>query len=343
MSDFVICVPTPLANGLPDNSYIDSAVAAIKTVAKPGCLVSLESTTYPGTTKETVCKALEELGLTIGKNAFVCFSPEREDPGRKSHDLSTTPKIVGGATIDCGDVGRAFYQMFVQSIVKVSSLEVAEASKLIENTYRAVNIALANEFKTIFDTLGIDFYEAMDAAATKPYGFAAFFPGPGVGGHCIPIDPFYLTWKTAQTKPNLTPLIDHALEINEQAYLRTIDALAKELLARGKNMLDKPKVLLIGAAYKAGVEDVRESPFFSILNALLVVGVHVDYLDPMVPQLKWAGTTMTSVREIGLNYDAAIIVTTQPGVDYSNLQATMPIIIDSRRSYDKHYDNVVRA
>jgi UDP-N-acetyl-D-glucosamine dehydrogenase len=220
---------------------------------------------------------------------------------------------------------------------------VAEASKLIENTYRAVNIALANEFKTIFDTLDIDFYEAMDAAATKPYGFAAFFPGPGVGGHCIPIDPFYLTWKTAQVEANRTPLIDHALEINERAYLRTIDALARELLARGKNMLDKPKVLLIGAAYKAGVEDVRESPFFSILNALLVVGVHVDYLDPMVPQLKWAGTTMTSVREIGLNYDAAIIVTTQPGVDYSNLQATMPIIIDSRRSYDKHYDNVVRA
>lgn len=342
-SIFVICVPTPLDNGLPDNSYIDKAVATIKSVVKPGCLVSLESTTYPGTTKETVCKALEDLGLVIGTDAFVCFSPEREDPGRKTHDLSTTPKIVGGATIECGDVGRTFYQKFVKSIVRVSSLEVAEASKLIENTYRAVNIALANEFKTIFDILEIDFYEAMDAAATKPYGFAPFFPGPGVGGHCIPIDPFYLTWKTAQTSPNHTPLIDHALEINEKAYLRTIDALSRELLARGKDLLKRPKILLVGASYKTGVEDVRESPFFNILNALLVVGVYVDYLDPLVPTLKHAGTVFRSVREVGLNYDAAIIVTTQPGVDYANLQATMPFIIDSRRSYDKHYDNVIRA
>lgn len=340
---FVICVPTPLDElGLPDNSYIDSAMASISSIVYPGCLVSLESTTYPGTTRETVCTVLEAKDLVVGTDAFVCFSPEREDPGRKTHTLATTPKIVGGVTEACGYVASAFYQKFVNTVVKVSSPEIAETSKLIENTSRAVNIALANELKGICDVLSIDFYEAMDAAATKPFGFAPYYPGPGVGGHCIPIDPFYLTWKTAQVEKDKTPLIDKALLINETAHFRTIDALTEALTANGISIFSKPTILLIGAAYKPGVEDVRESPFFKIAEQLLSLGVVIEYHDPMVPSLELSGMIYNSVDEF-LGYDGAIIVTNQPMVNYEDLRLKMPFVIDSRRSYSKPHFNVIRA
>ena len=340
-SVFVICVPTPLdGEGLPDNSFIYQAMERVYEAIKPGSLVCLESTTYPGTTRETIVHMFSAKGLKLGEEAFGCFSPEREDPGSKSHDLSTTPKVVGGLTPQCGEVAAAFYQKIVQTVVSVETAEAAEMAKLIENTFRAVNIAMANEIKKACDVLKIDFYDAMDAAATKPFGFMPFYPGPGVGGHCIPVDPFYLTWKVAQEKGE-TPLIDKALEINETAHLRIINALTQQLIGRGIHVFDHPKILLIGAAYKPGISDVRESPFFSIAGAFDTLGIQFDYHDPLVPEIMVHGRLMKSV-EISSNYAAAVIVTNQKGVDYQAL-LSLPFIIDSRGSYKEKYAHVIRA
>lgn len=336
---FVICVPTPLANGLPDLAAVRAATCFAAIGAEACSLVCLESTTYPGTTREIVGAALERQGFTIGLNAFVAYSPEREDPGRRSHDVTTTPKLVGGMTDNCGLVAERFYSTFVHKVIRLSCPESAEMAKLMENTYRAVNIALANEYKAACDAMGIDFYEAMDAAATKPYGFAPFYPGPGVGGHCIPVDPVYLTWR-ANAAGAECPLIEAALGINERAHERALRVLVRELRARGKS-LHSAKILLVGAAYKPSVSDTRESPFFAVLADLLVHGADVCYHDPLVPALEFGGRTYASTGGF-LNFDAAVIVTNQAGVDYEGL-LEVPLIVDCRRSYERERAGVVRA
>lgn len=340
-STYVICVPTPLDHaGLPDLTAVRAAAQTVVSVVKTGDLVCLESTTYPGTTRDVLTPLLAAGGLNVGTDVFVCFSSEREDPGRQNFNVKTTPKVVGGLTLACGEVGREFYEMFVDSVVLVKTAEVAELSKLFENTHRAVNIALANELKDCADALKVDFYAAMDAAATKPFGFTPYYPGPGVGGHCIPIDPVYLTWKV-HIAGYKTPLIDAALRINDEAHGRAIQVLGEQIWA---NVWTGIKILLVGAAYKKGVSDVRESPFFKIAGACRSLDATVKYFDPLVPALEMFGRIEYSVGEVlPGEYDCAVIVTDQPGINYKKLLESVKFVVDCRRTYPDGTEGVIRA
>lgn len=280
----IICVPTPLNESRdPDLSYIEGTAQSIAAALRPGQLVVLESTTHPTTTRENVLPLLNATGLTAGKDYFLAFSPEREDPGNPNFEASTIPKVVGGYDTLSGDLACAMYGHAVVKVVRVSSMEIAEAAKILENTYRAVNIAMVNELKMLYDKMGIDVWEVIDAAKTKPFGFQAFYPGPGLGGHCIPIDPFYLTW-LARKWGEQTRFIELAGEINTHMPHYVVGQLAEFLNDAGKPIKGS-RICILGAAYKKDVDDPRESPSFELMKLLLKRGAVLTYNDPHVPSL----------------------------------------------------------
>ena len=346
----LVCVPTPLTeNREPDISYIQTTTEQMRSTLRPGQLVVLESTTYPGTTRELVMTQLEEGGLACGSDFFLAYSPEREDPGNPTFGPSTIPKVVGGTDETSGDLAEALYSKVVVQVVRVSSAETAEASKLTENIFRAVNIALVNELKTVYDDMGIDVWEVLDAAETKPFGFMRFNPGPGWGGHCIPIDPFYLAWKARQFGTP-TRFIELAGEVNVEMPRRVIAKLQNALNNAGKPIRGS-RILVMGLAYKKDVSDPRESPAFEILWQLQQLGADVQYHDPHISQApsmrSWKGLKLREsvelTAEILSEQDAVVIVTDHTDVDYDQLLEHANLIIDTRGIYRNTDPKVVRA
>ncbi len=327
-----ICVPTPLSKTRdPDVSYILAASEAVGAGLREGQLVVLESTTYPGTTREVLLPALEETGLTVGDDFHLCFSPERVDPGNPTWNTKNTPKVVGGITPACTAAGVAFYERFLDTIVPVSSTEAAEMTKILENTFRAVNIGLANETALIADRLGVDVWEVIDAAATKPFGFMKFTPGPGLGGHCIPVDPHYLSWKM-RTLNYKTRFIELASEINSEMPYFVVDKV-REALNRRRKAVNGSQILLLGVAYKRDIEDMRESPALDVLRVLAEDGADVSYHDPFVAELDEDGVRLTSVdltdRALA-DADAVVILTDYSDFDYQRVVDHATTLIDAR-------------
>lgn len=327
-----ICVPTPLSKTRdPDVSYILAASEAVVARLRKGQLIVLESTTYPGTTREVMLPALEASGLTVGEDFHLCFSPERVDPGNEVWTTRNTPKVVGGITPACTDAGARFYQRFLDTVVSVSSTEVAEMTKILENTFRAVNIGLANETALIADRLGVDVWEVIDAAATKPFGFMKFTPGPGLGGHCIPVDPHYLSWKM-RTLNYKTRFIELASEINSEMPYFVVDKV-REALNRQRKSVNGSSVLLLGVAYKRDIDDVRESPALDVLRLLEDDGARVSYHDPFVPALDEDGHHLESVDptdEALSGADAVVILTDHSDFDYERVVERAKVLIDAR-------------
>jgi UDP-N-acetyl-D-glucosamine dehydrogenase len=321
----LICVPTPLTgNREPDLGPLMSATATVASVLSRGQVIVLESTTYPGTTRERVLPVLEETGLTAGRDFHLAFSPERVDPGRTDHTLRTTPKIVGGVTPACRDRALAVYGLVCDELVPVSTPEVAEMAKLLENVFRSVNIALVNELALLSERMGIDIHEVVDAAATKPFGFMRFEPGPGMGGHCLPVDPFYLSWK-AREYDLTTEFIELAGKVNQAMPYRCV-----EKIERALNDLGKPargtKILLLGVSYKAGVGDIRESPALKILAALRELGAELSYHDAYVPELAQHGLASVDLESGLADADLAVVVTAHPGIDHAAIAASVPTV-----------------
>jgi UDP-N-acetyl-D-glucosamine dehydrogenase len=335
----LICVPTPLTpQREPDLSYIEKTADAIGAVIRPGQLVVLESTTYPGTTEEVVQPRLERGGLRVERDVFLAFSPEREDPGNPDYSTRSIPKVVGGVGPQSARLAEALYKGALDRVVRVSSARVAEAVKILENTYRAVNIALVNELKVTFDAMGIDVWEVIEAAKTKPFGFAPFYPGPGLGGHCIPIDPFYLTWKAREYGLS-TRFIELAGEVNTGMPQYVVRRLAAAL-NEGNKCLRGARVLILGVAYKRDVADVRESPALEIIEMLQQAGARVDYHDPHVPHLHKMRRHQLALKSVPLDedlsrYDAAVVVTDHTGVDYAGVARTVPLVLDTRNVYGR--------
>jgi len=333
----LICVPTPLTSTRdPDLTYITSTAEAISGRLRKGQLVVLESTTYPGTTTEVLLPILSRTGLKVGKDFFLAFSPEREDPGRKDYTTRTIPKVVGGYDKNSLAAAVACYKIAIEKIVPVSSCEAAEACKILENTYRCINIALVNELKVLFDRMGIDIWEVIRAASTKPFGFVPFYPGPGLGGHCIPIDPFYLSWKVKQYGLR-TRFIELAGEINVSMPQYVINKLMYALNWR-KKALKGSKILVLGLAYKKDIDDVRESPSLKLIELLQYRGARVDYNDPHVPRthkMREYDFKMTS-KELSArmlkSYDAVIIATDHSTYDYQFIVDNAQLIIDTRKA-----------
>lgn len=329
-----ICVPTPLSKFKdPDVSYIVAATEAVKRTLRPGQAIILESTTYPGTTREVMQPALEATGLRLGEDFFLAFSPERVDPGNPTWNTRNTPKVVGGITPDCTRVVAALYQPAIEKIVPVSSIETAELVKLLENTFRSVNIGLVNEMAIVCDKLGVDVWEVIEAAATKPFGFMKFLPGPGVGGHCIPIDPHYLAWKMRGLNYK-TRFIDLAGEVNSEMPLFWVRKLGELLNAEGRAVKGS-RVLVIGVAYKKDIEDLRESPALDIIRLLESQGAEVSYHDPYVGEFTEDGRRLTSVpltRETLGRFDAAMIVTDHSGLDYRLVREAGLVVVDTRHA-----------
>ncbi|MFH1175923.1 MAG: nucleotide sugar dehydrogenase [Acidobacteriota bacterium] len=346
----LICVPTPLTpQREPDMRYVVSSTEKMSAALRAGQLVVLESTTYPGTTDELVRGILDRRGLRCGEEYFLAFSPEREDPGNKEFGATTTPKVVGGVDELSGDLAQALYDQIVSRTVRVSSARAAEATKLVENIFRAVNIALVNELKVIYDRMGIDVWEVLDAAATKPFGFMRFNPGPGWGGHCIPLDPFYLSWKAREH--GISPkFIELAGDVNVAMPGYVVEKLQLALNDRGKPVKGS-KVLVLGIAYKKDIDDPRESPAFEIIERLLRLGAEVSYHDPHIPRAPRMRTwpdlpPMTSrplTPEVLAGCDAAVIVTDHSEVNYELVAAHAPLVIDSRGVYRAARANVVKA
>jgi len=330
----IICVPTPLSKtDDPDVSYIVGATDAVKATLRPGQLVVLESTTYPGTTRELVQTRLEETGLRAGSDFFLAFSPERVDPGNPEWHVENTPKIVGGLTPACHRLAVALYEQVIATVVEVSSPETAELAKILENTFRAVNIGLVNEMSVIADRLGIDVWEVIDAAATKPYGFMRFFPGPGLGGHCIPVDPLYLAWKM-KTLHYRTRFIELAAEINAEMP-RGVVAKVAEALNRVRKSVNGSRLLLLGVSYKPDVDDTRESPALDILQLLAEMGAEVEYHDPYVTEIAIEAGTFRSVpfsAEALEGYDVVLITTDHSLVDYEMVVRHAAIVVDPRNA-----------
>jgi len=333
----VICVPTPLTPTRdPDVSYIVKTAETIATVIRPGQLVVLESTTYPGTTREIVLPPLARGGLKVGVDFFLGFSPEREDPGNPKYRTESIPKIVSGYDPASARLVERLYAAAVRQVVPVSSCEVAEAAKLLENIYRSVNIAIVNDLKVVFGKMGIDVWEVIEAASTKPFGFQPFYPGPGLGGHCIPLDPFYLSWKAREAGAT-THFIELAGEINTAMPLYVVDTLAGALNARGKPVKGS-RVLVLGIAYKRDVDDPRESPAFEILELLMDRGATLAYHDPFVPRLprmRKHAIVMDSTPltpETLRAQDAVLIVTDHTAVDYAAVVEHAPLVVDTRNA-----------
>ena len=346
----LICVPTPLTlHREPDLSYVEATARAIGPHLRKGQLVVLESTTYPGTTEDVLIPALRETsGLEAGTDFMVAYSPEREDPNNTEFSTSTIPKVVGGYTPDSLDAARALYDCAIRETVPVSSCRTAEATKLMENIFRSVNIALVNELKTVFTEMDIDIWEVIRAASTKPFGYMPFYPGPGLGGHCIPIDPFYLTWK-AREYGVTTRFIELAGEINTSMPKYVVRRVMLALNDRGK-ALKGAKIVLVGLAYKKNVDDDRESPTYALWDELARHGADVSYFDPFCPQIRpsrghrhLAGTRGLLDADLSSGgYDAAIIVTAHDMVDHDRLVTQFPLVIDTR-GVCRPADNVVTA
>ena len=333
----LICVPTPLTKMRePDMSYVEATARAISKTLRKGQLIVLESTTYPGTTKEIMLPILAESGLKVGRDFFLAFSPEREDPGRKDYTTKTIPKVVGGHDEASLAAAVACYETALDTVVPVSSCEAAEASKILENTYRCVNIALVNELKLLFDRMGIDVWEVIRAASTKPFGFTPFFPGPGLGGHCIPIDPFYLSWKARQYGMQ-TRFIELAGEVNVAMPEWVINKVMYALNWRKKSIKGS-KILVLGLAYKPDIDDVRESPSLELIELLQYRGAKVDYNDPHVPQthkMREHDLQMKSKKltpKMLASYDVVLISTNHNCYDYQFIVDNAQLVVDTRNA-----------
>jgi UDP-N-acetyl-D-glucosamine dehydrogenase len=338
-----ICVPTPLRKTKdPDMSFIVSSCQEIAKHFHPGTLVILESTTYPGTTDEVVLPMLSSSSLKVGEDYFLCFSPERVDPGNPKYQTSNIPKVVGGVTPACTEMGRLFYSQALQTVVPVTGTQVAEMVKLLENTFRMINIGLVNEIALMCDRMGINVWEVIDAAATKPFGFMPFYPGPGLGGHCIPIDPFYLSWKTKQAGIEAR-FIELAGYINGQMPHFVVDKVQNALNDAAKPVKGS-HIHVMGVAYKRDIDDMRESPALDVILLLEKRGAKITYSDPHVPVLKLDGARLEAVPEIAAaEADCVVIVTDHTGFDYPALVERSALIVDTRNALKKfNSPNIVR-
>ncbi len=348
VDSILICVPTPLNEYKePDLSYVVKTSEVVAENLRRGHLVVLESTTYPGTTEEVMLPILEKTGLKAGEDFFLAYSPEREDPGNKEYSTARIPKIVGGLTAKCLQRALALYQQIVP-VIPVSSTRVAEAAKIVENTYRAVNIALVNELKMLFDRMNIDVWEVIDAARTKPFGFQAFYPGPGLGGHCIPIDPFYLTWK-AKEYDFSTRFIELAGEINTHQPYYVVQKVAEALNQHGKS-LKGSKVLILGIAYKKDVDDMRESPALKIYDLLQKRGVIVDYYDPYVPETgPHRHYPQVKIKSIEFSpqkiryFDLVLLITDHSNLPYDEIFENANIIVDTRNVFKQKSPKIFKG
>jgi UDP-N-acetyl-D-glucosamine dehydrogenase len=346
----IICVPTPLnRHREPNMQYVEQTAHDIAQTLRPGQLISLESTTYPGTTEEIMLPKFAHSGLRVGEDFFLVFSPEREDPGNPHYDVSNTPKIVGGVSKPCANLGKILYEQIVKTVVPVSSTQAAEMAKLFENIYRAVNIALVNELKVLCHRMDIDIYEVISAAKTKPFGFQAFYPGPGLGGHCIPIDPFYLTWKAREFDFN-TRFIELAGEINTYMPYYVVERTVQALNERGR-AIQGAQVLIIGIAYKKDVDDMRESPSLKLIDLLQQRKIKVDYHDPYIPIMPKTRRHQFNMNSIPLtaeclrSYDAVIIATDHSNLDYESILANSALVVDTRNAIhsSNNSNKLVRA
>src|SRR3954452_3080206 len=343
-----ICVPTPLRKTKdPDMSFVVAASDAIAQHMHPGLLVMLESTTYPGTTDELVLPKLQGSGLTVGEDFFLCFSPERVDPGNPKFQTANIPKVVGGITRACTEIGALFYKQALETVVPVSSTRVAEMVKLLENTFRMINIGLVNELALMCDRMNIDVWEVIDAAATKPFGFMPFYPGPGLGGHCIPIDPFYLSWKSKEAGIEAR-FIELAGYINGRMPEFVVDKVGEALNTRRK-AVNGSNVLVAGVAYKRDIDDMRESPAMDVMGLLLARGAKVSYADPWVPEghgREWSGgydiKAVDMTRGSIAQYDCVVIVTDHKAFDYEALVEEADLIVDTRNAIKGDHLNVFK-
>ncbi|MFH0796253.1 MAG: nucleotide sugar dehydrogenase [Candidatus Omnitrophota bacterium] len=348
MDAIIICVPTPLTeNREPEMKYVRKSVQDIADNMASGQLISLESTTYPGTTEELVLPILSGAGLKVGKDFFLVYSPEREDPGNRAFGVQNIPKVIGGVTPECLKAGVALYSRIISKTVPVSSPRVAEATKLLENIYRSVNIALVNELKLLFDRMDINVWEVIESAKTKPFGFHAFYPGPGLGGHCIPIDPFYLTWKARQYDFT-TRFIELAGEINTSIPYYVIQK-TMEGLNDQKKGLKGAKVLVLGLAYKKDVDDLRESPALKIIKLLKEKGAEVIYNDPYIPRIprlreyRFDLVSQDLTAKLLKTVDVVLIVTDHSCYDYEFITAHSLLVVDTRNAIKKSHPKVVKA
>ncbi len=344
----IICVPTPLTkNRDPDITFITKTMDAITPYLRPGQLLSLESTTYPGTTDEILLPYLEEKGYKVGENYFLVYSPEREDPGNPNFTTQTIPKVCGGYTRDCLDVGQTLYEQIIDQVTTVSSTRTAEMTKLLENIHRAVNIGLVNEMKMVADKMDIDIHEVIRAAATKPFGFTAYYPGPGLGGHCIPIDPFYLTWKAREYDLN-TRFIELSGEVNSHMPDYVISKVTSALNKRSKSV-NGSKVLVLGIAYKKNVDDMRESPSVALMEKLRDLGADVMYSDPYLPKFPKMREHIFDLKSVELtnesiaNFDCVLLATDHDDFPYEMILKSAPLIVDTRGVYLEKQPNVVKA
>ncbi|STZ75399.1 nucleotide sugar dehydrogenase [Bergeriella denitrificans] len=345
----ILCVPTPLNKYRePDMSYVVSTTEAVAPYLRAGQVVSLESTTYPGTTEEELLPRIEARGLKAGQDIFLVYSPEREDPGNPNFETRTIPKVIGGHTPACLEAGIALYQPAIDRVVPVSSTKAAELTKLLENIHRAVNIGLVNEMKIVADKMGIDIHEVIDAAATKPFGFVPYYPGPGLGGHCIPIDPFYLTWKAREYGVN-TRFIELAGEVNSAMPDYVIGKVALALNAHKRAVKDS-KILILGIAYKKNVDDMRESPSVEVMERLAKLGADIAYADPHVPvfphlpghtRFDLSSEPLTAENLAG--FDCVVLTTDHDKFDYPLIAQHAKLIIDTRGRFPKDAPHVVKA
>ena len=344
----IICVPTPLNKYRePDLSFVINTVNSILPYLRKGQIISLESTTYPGTTEEELLPRIQSTGLKVGEDLFLVYSPEREDPGNPDFETHNISKVVGGYSPDCLQVGVALYELAINHVVPVSSTKAAEMTKLLENIYRAVNIGLVNEMKTVADKMGIDIHEVIRAASTKPFGFTPFYPGPGLGGHCIPIDPFYLTWKAREYDLS-TRFIELAGEVNSNMPYWVLSKVIDTLNNHGKS-LKESKILILGIAYKKNVDDMRESPAVKLMKLLTHKGAEIQYSDPHIPvfpTIRKYSFDLSSVNLTSKNiakYDLLLLVTNHDNFDYSMIQKHAKVIVDTRGVYSEYYKNVIKA
>lgn len=343
----ILCVPTPLnKNREPDLCYIEKTLDSIKSFLKKGQLLSLESTTYPGTTEEVLMTQIKNLGFNIGEDFFLVYSPEREDPGNKKYTTASIPKVIGGITTNCRDMGIELYSKVIKTLVPVSSTRAAETTKLLENIHRAVNIGLVNELKILSDKMGIDFYEVIDAASTKPFGFTAYYPGPGLGGHCIPIDPFYLTWKAREYGMN-TKFIELAGEINASMPKYVLEKIFNALNERSQSIKNS-KILVLGLSYKKNIDDIRESPSLEIIDLLLKKGAIVKYNDPFIPIMPKVRMYNLQIDSIEINenilnsFDCVLLLTDHDNFPYEMIRKNSRLIIDTRGRF-KSSKNIIKA
>ncbi len=344
----IICLPTPLnKNREPDLSYIDNTIRELKKHIRESQIICLESTTYPGTTREKILPFIKNAGFQVGKNYYLAYSPEREDPANINFNTSTIPKVVGGITPKCKNIAKKIYGKVIKKIVTVSSTDAAEMTKLLENIHRCVNISLVNEMKIICSKMNIDINEVIEAASTKPFGFVPYFPGPGLGGHCIPIDPFYLTWKAREFQID-AKFIEIAGQINSMMPDWVIENMSKALNTLGKNF-SKSKILIIGLAYKKNIEDIRESPSIEIFKKLVNLNAKVSYYDPYVKKFPKNRNFEFASKSISLNAkniknnDLTVILTDHDIIDWNLIKRHSKIIVDTRNVYKKKFRKLFKS